>query len=215
MHDSWQCASKVGELVYHLQSLTFHCNGGLLVRLARCWLINHLGLFDADCEVKAVTGVRYLIYTFLHLLFCWSTLCQTIRSFPLQKLYGLSLNKTDINLQNWKKKKKKKHLTTHNLVIYCSTKLNIGIMKEMRTFWQDKHFGQTIKNIVISTYLLMSFICAWSVLDCLLRPVCSTSQGNTASQEKLRVWSQFHVNNCRFSQNGRQSPSSLTNCIWQ
>ena len=76
VHDSWQCASKVDEFFYYLQSLTFHCNGGLLVRLARCWLINHLGLFDADCEVIAVTGVRYLIYTFLHLLFCWSTLCQ-------------------------------------------------------------------------------------------------------------------------------------------
>ena len=65
MHDFWQCASKVGRLVYHLQTLTLHSNGGLLVRLARCWLINHVGLFDADCEVIAVTGVRYLIYTFL------------------------------------------------------------------------------------------------------------------------------------------------------
>ena len=64
MHDSRQCAYKVGEPVYHLQSLTFHCNGGLLERLARCWLINLLGLFDADCEVIAVTGARYLIYTF-------------------------------------------------------------------------------------------------------------------------------------------------------
>ena len=55
----------VGEIVYHLQSLTFHCNGGLLVRLARCWLINHLGLFDADCEVRVVTGARYLFASFL------------------------------------------------------------------------------------------------------------------------------------------------------
>ena len=31
MHNSRQCASKVGELVYHLQSLTFHCDGRLLV----------------------------------------------------------------------------------------------------------------------------------------------------------------------------------------
>ena len=36
-----------------------------LVRLSRCWLINHLDLFDADCEVIAVTWIRYLIYTFL------------------------------------------------------------------------------------------------------------------------------------------------------
>ena len=39
MHNSRQCASKVGELVYHMQSLTFHCDGRLLVRLSRCWLI--------------------------------------------------------------------------------------------------------------------------------------------------------------------------------
>ena len=50
-----QCASKVGELVYHLQSLTFHCDGRLLVRLSRCWLIYYLSLFDADCEIIAVT----------------------------------------------------------------------------------------------------------------------------------------------------------------
>ena len=83
VHDSWQCASKVGELVYHLQSLTFHCNVGLLVRLARCWLINHLGLFDADCEVIAVTGDRYFIYTFLHLPSCWSTSSTSVCTLDL------------------------------------------------------------------------------------------------------------------------------------
>ena len=33
VHNARQCASKVGELVYHLQSLTFHCDGRRLVRL--------------------------------------------------------------------------------------------------------------------------------------------------------------------------------------
>ena len=74
VHNSRQCASKVGELVYHLQSLTFHCDGRFLVRLSRCWLIYYLSLFDADCEIIAVTWIRYLIHTFLHFLFCWSTL---------------------------------------------------------------------------------------------------------------------------------------------
>ena len=55
VHNSRQCASKVGELVYHLQSLTFLCDGRLLVRLPRCWLIYYLSLFDADCEIIAVT----------------------------------------------------------------------------------------------------------------------------------------------------------------
>ena len=55
VHNSRQCASKVGELVYHLQSLTFHFDGRLLVRLSRCWLIYYLSLFDADGEVIAVT----------------------------------------------------------------------------------------------------------------------------------------------------------------
>ena len=64
VHNSWQCTAMVGELVYHLQSLTFHCDGGLLVRLSRCWMIYHLSLFDADCEVIAVTWIRYLIHTF-------------------------------------------------------------------------------------------------------------------------------------------------------
>ena len=78
MHNSRQCASKIGELVYHLQSLTFHWDSRLLVRLYRCWLIYYLSLFDADCEIIAVTWIRYLIHTFLHFLFCWSTLCHVI-----------------------------------------------------------------------------------------------------------------------------------------
>ena len=78
VHNSSQCASKIGELVYYLQSLTFHYDGRLLVRLSRCWLIYHLGLFDADCEITAVTWIRYLIHTFLHLLFSWSTFCHVI-----------------------------------------------------------------------------------------------------------------------------------------
>ena len=64
MHNSRQCASNVGELVYHLQSLTFHFDGRLLVRLSRCWLIYHLSLFYPDCEFIAGTWIRYLIYIF-------------------------------------------------------------------------------------------------------------------------------------------------------
>ena len=71
VHNSRQCASKVGELVYHLQSLTFHCDGRLLVRLSRCWLIYYLSLFDADCEIIAVTWIGYLIHT---LIFTFSLL---------------------------------------------------------------------------------------------------------------------------------------------
>ena len=56
VHNSWQCVSKVGELVYHLQLLTFHCDGRLLISLSKCWLIYHLSLFYADCEIKAVTS---------------------------------------------------------------------------------------------------------------------------------------------------------------
>ena len=74
------------------QSLTFHCDGRLLVRLSRCWLIYYLSLFDADCEIIAVTWIRYLIHTFLHFFFCWSTLCHVISKEELVYLSVCTLD---------------------------------------------------------------------------------------------------------------------------
>ena len=56
MHNSRQCASKVGKFVYPLQSLTFHCDDRLLVRLG-------LGLDDMSLAWPAVVLLLVFIYS--------------------------------------------------------------------------------------------------------------------------------------------------------